>query len=69
MDERALHGSVWRKSSYSADQGACVEITQRSPWVMAVRDSTDVSGPRLFFTLAEWSIFTCLVKSVSSGRF
>ena len=68
MYEHALHDDVWRKSSYSADQGACVEIAQRSPREMAVRDSTDVSGPRLFFSLVQWNTFTCLVKSIESSR-
>jgi Domain of unknown function (DUF397) len=58
-------GDVWRKSSYSADQGACVEINQRSQWVLAVRDSTNSGGPRLFFTLDEWKTFTCEVRSVN----
>lgn len=65
MDEL---GDTWRKSSYSADQGACVEITQRSRWVMAVRDSTDVGGPRLSFTLDKWKTFTCEVKTVGLSR-
>lgn len=34
---------------------------------MAVRDSTDISGPRLFFTIAEWKTFTCQVKNVELG--
>ena len=67
MNENAPRDDVWRKSSYSADSGACVEITRRSQWVMAVRDSTDVSGPRLFFTIAEWKTFTCQVKNVELG--
>lgn len=65
MNER---GDMWRKSSYSADQGACVEITKRSRWVMAVRDSTNASGSTLFFTPDEWKTFTCQVKSVDPGR-
>lgn len=69
MDERAQHDDItdlWRKSSYSADQGACIEINQKSPWMIAVRDSMDISGPRLFFSLADWKTFTCQVKYVKS---
>ena len=62
MDDRALRGDAWRKSSYSADQGACVEITQSPPLGMAVRDSTDAGGPRLLFTAAGWQAFTRKVK-------
>lgn len=65
MNER---GDVWRKSSYSADQGACVEINQRSQWVLAVRDSTNSSGPSLFFTPDEWKTFTYEVRSANFSR-
>ncbi len=65
MNER---GDIWRKSSYSADQGACVEITKRSRWVMSVRDSTDAGGPKLFFTPDEWQTFTSEVKRSESGQ-
>jgi hypothetical protein len=61
-------GDMWRKSSYSADQGACVEINQRSQWVLAVRDSTNSSGPKLFFTLDEWNNFTYQVRSADFNR-
>lgn len=64
MNEHALRGDVWRKSSYSADSGACVEIIQSSQCLMAVRDSTDINGPRLFFTLGKWNKFTRELKSV-----
>jgi hypothetical protein len=68
VNDNVLCGDVWRKSSYSADQGNCVEITRRSPWVMGVRDSMDMRGPRLFFTVDEWKMFTCHVKSIDSGE-
>jgi hypothetical protein len=61
-------GDVWRKSSYSADQGACVEINRRSPWVLAVRDSTNSSGPKLFFTIDEWKAFTGQVRGADLSR-
>ena len=58
MDDRELRSGAWRKSSYSADQGACVEITQSPPLGMAVRDSMDAGGPQLLFTVAGWHAFT-----------
>jgi hypothetical protein len=61
-------GDVWRKSSYSADQGACVEINRRSQWVLAVRDSTNSSGPNLFFTHDEWKTFTYEVRRADFSR-
>lgn len=68
MNDNVLCGDVWRKSSYSADQGNCVEITQGSSWVMAVRDSMDISGPQLFFTVDEWKMFTRTMKGIESGE-
>jgi Domain of unknown function (DUF397) len=64
VKESALRDDVWRKSSYSADSGACVEIARKSPRVLAVRDSMDAGGPLLFFTLVEWKTFTCQLKNV-----
>ena len=49
-----LYDSVaWRKSSYSADQNTCVEITATGAFVL-VRDSQDRYGPRFVLTLAQW---------------
>lgn len=53
----------WRKSSYSANNGYCVEV-----WPLAavpavlVRDSKDPDGPVLEFTAAQWRAFTERVK-------
>ncbi|MEW2380686.1 DUF397 domain-containing protein [Micromonospora sp. NPDC047707] len=49
--------TVWRKSSYSDNNGgACVEVaaTDRS---ILVRDSKDPSGPALCFDRRSWSAF------------
>ena len=39
---------TWRKSTYSADQGACVEVGAGDA-VVGVRDSADRDGPVLTF--------------------
>jgi len=57
---------VWRKSSVSAQNGACVEVAALPGGGMAVRDSKDPHGPRLRFTEAEWSAFTA---GVAAGEF
>ncbi len=58
-----LDGAVWRKSTFSGDNGgACVEVA-RKPGVIAVRDSKDPDGPKLAFTPAEWAAFTAGVKA------
>jgi hypothetical protein len=53
----------WRKSSYSnGNGGACVEVAQNLPSVVAVRDSKDPEGPKLIFEPAEWHAFTSGVR-------
>jgi len=59
-----LMGVTWRKSSYSADNGAaCVEVTGGIPGTVAVRDSKDPDGPILAFTPAEWRAFLTELKA------
>lgn len=52
----------WYKSSYSSDDGNCVEIAQL-PDGRAVRDSKDPEDGMLRFTHAQWAAFTARVKS------
>jgi hypothetical protein len=50
---------LWRKSSHSSNEGAnCVEVATVAPGGVRVRDSKDVAGPQLAFTVASWSAFT-----------
>ncbi|MEV7968484.1 DUF397 domain-containing protein [Sphaerisporangium sp. NPDC088356] len=66
----------WRKSSFSGNNGGnCVEVAELSGRtdelghdfghadVIAVRDSKDPDGPKLFFTPAEWDVFLDGVKA------
>ena len=55
----------WRKSSYSSNQGACVEVA-RLPNGTAVRDSKDAGGPILRFSAEAWRAFLDGVKSGES---
>ena len=58
-----LTGAEWRKSSYSsANGGACVEVADSLPGVIAVRDSKDPDGPKLMFSRAVWLTFTAAVR-------
>ena len=58
-----LTGAEWRKSSYSsANGGACVEVADSLPGVVAVRDSKDPDGPKLMFSRAVWRAFTAAVR-------
>ncbi|MEX5709935.1 DUF397 domain-containing protein [Parafrankia sp. FMc6] len=60
-----LANAVWRKSSHSATQTNCVEIS-RVPDGVAVRDSKDPDGPVLLFTPGEWAAF---LAGVRDGEF
>ncbi|MFE1095895.1 DUF397 domain-containing protein [Streptomyces smyrnaeus] len=51
------------KSSYSNQQGDCVEVAPLSSGGRAVRDSKDKGGPVLLFTPAEWDAFRMGVKA------
>ncbi len=57
-----LRSRPWRKSSYSAACGDCVEVGQRVDGSIGVRDSKDASMPALGFTPAEWQTFVGEVK-------
>jgi hypothetical protein len=41
-----LASARWRKSSFSMENGECVEIARGATWV-AMRDSKDPGGPAL----------------------
>jgi len=62
--ELDLTYAQWRKSSYSSANGQCVEVADL-PEAVAVRDSKDPAGPKLFFTRVGWQEF---VSAVAEGR-
>ncbi|MFD9316164.1 DUF397 domain-containing protein [Streptomyces sp. NPDC057456] len=59
-----LQDAVWRKSSHSTGNGACVEITVVEE-VVAVRDSKDPGRPALVFSPHEWRLF---LHAAGDGR-
>jgi hypothetical protein len=71
----------WRKSRFSGNNGGnCVEVAElpgvtddldrevEHTQLIAVRDSKDPDGPKLFFTPAEWDAFLNGVKASEFDR-
>jgi hypothetical protein len=58
----SLSPAVWRKSTFSNNTGACVEVADLGGG-RAVRDSKKPTGPALMFTATEWSAFTAGVRA------
>ncbi|MER7757648.1 DUF397 domain-containing protein [Kitasatospora sp. NPDC097643] len=61
-----LCSAAWRKSSYSAQQGQCVEVAIGPPDQVPVRDSKDPHGPALVFPADAWQSF---VTAIQTGEF
>ncbi|MFF7443995.1 DUF397 domain-containing protein [Streptomyces sp. NPDC008122] len=58
---------MWRKSSYSnQDGGECLEVADHLPHI-PVRDSKNPTGPALTFGAAAWSSFVAGVKGGQLG--
>ena len=66
MPATQLSGAIWRKSSASNSQGACVELARLSSGEFAVRNSRQPDGPALIYTQAE---ITALIDGVKLGEF
>lgn len=53
----------WRKSSWSAYNGNCVEVAELRTGAIAVRDTKDREGPVLVLDRTDWGSFLARVKS------
>ena len=63
-----LDNVIWRKSSYSGSNGgACVDVADNLPGIVAVRDSKEPHGPKLRFSREEWRAFTTSIKRRELG--
>jgi hypothetical protein len=61
---RPINPSIafWRKSSYSAANGDCVEVARLANGYIAVRDSKNIALPTLGFRPTRWQTFVGEVK-------
>jgi hypothetical protein len=67
MPAAELSRAQWRKSSYSANDNACVEVAYLDDGRVAVRDTKDQGqGPILIFLPHEWQAFA---RGVANGEF
>ncbi len=57
MTEIDLSRAEWRKSSYSGQDGNCVEVARNLPGLVAVRDSKEPDGAKLVISQAAWRVF------------
>lgn len=63
MPQIDLSRADWCKSSHSGDiNNTCVEVATNIPAIVAVRDSTDPTGPALVFSPTAWKTFTHKLK-------
>ena len=64
MTSTDLSRAIWRKSSYSSQNGACVEVATNLSSAVAVRDSKHPEGPSLLIRAAAWRTF---VRGLKTG--
>ena len=57
MTEIDLSRAEWRKSSYSGQDGNCVEVARDLPGLVAVRDSKEPGRAKLVVSREAWRAF------------
>ena len=62
MGDPIMEPSVFRTSSYSVSQGACVEVGSQFPDLVVIRDSQDINGARIPVPPHGWRQFVSQVK-------
>jgi hypothetical protein len=57
MTEIDFSCAEWHKSSYSGQDGNCVEVARNLPGLVAVRDSKEPDGAKLVVSQETWRAF------------
>jgi Domain of unknown function (DUF397) len=57
MTEIDLSRAEWQKSSYSSQDGNCVEVARNLPGLVAIRDSKEPDEARLVVSREAWQVF------------
>jgi hypothetical protein len=58
-------GDKWRKSSFSASMGDCVEVSSTTINRIMIRDSKAPDGPHLHFSSSAWTSFLDACKEAA----
>jgi len=57
MTETELSCAEWHKSSYSSQDGNCVDVARNLPGLVVVRDSKEPDGAKLLVSQEAWRVF------------
>ncbi len=57
MPEIDLSRAEWHKSSYSSQNGNCVEVAHNLPGLVAIRDSKEPGRAKLVVSAETWRVF------------
>jgi hypothetical protein len=66
MPQIDLSRAEWRKSSYSSQDGNCVEVAANLSANVAARDSKDPAGPALLIPRDAWRRFIQSLRTQAS---
>jgi hypothetical protein len=66
LSGQETHGPVWRKASYSAGDGACVEVALADGRIV-VRDSKNRGDRWVRYSARSWLAFISIIKDEGPG--
>ena len=63
LRSQVMPGTGWRKSTWSGQDGDCIEAGQGPGGTILIRDSKDPDGPFLAVAAGTWRLFTGILRS------